>query len=489
MPAVVTLAGRGPAITAVATGVLLLALSGRYGYHRDELYFIACGRHLAWGYPDQPPLVPFLARLMTSGDPTSLVVLRLPSDFAVAGTVYLTGRIARELGAAPAGQTLAAATMAISNITLGSGHLLSTTTFDLTAWAALFWLILRIWRTGQDRLWLIAGLVAGVGLLDSDLVGVLAAALAIGILIAGPRRQLRSPWLWGGVAIAAALWSPYLVWQAQHSWPQLTIARSIANGGSGTSAPRWQIPLQQLVLASVPLVPIWIAGLIRLLRAGELRWARAFGHVWWLLLIVFVATGGKPYYLAGTFPLLLGAGAQPAIEWGRQHRWAPRSWAILLGITAIIDALVTLPVLPVGVVHDTPIVGLNYDAGETIGWPAFVAEIDSVYAAQPSGTIVLASNYGEAGAMQRYGAMPDDRVFAVQNAYWLWGPPPDGITRVIAVGFGRSQLTPYFSSVRLETRLDNHQQVPDDEQGRLVWFCSGVRQPWQVIWPKLRYYG
>jgi hypothetical protein len=471
---------------AAAAGLVVLTLSGRYGYHRDEFYFLACGRHLAWGYPDQPPLVPLLARLMSSINGTSLVVLRLPSDLAVVGTVYLTGRIARELAAGPAAQTLAAAAMAVSNITLGSGHLLSTTTLDLAVWAGLLWLILVILRTGRNRLWLVAGGVAGIGLLDSDLVVFLAVAVAVGLMVAGPRAELRNPWLWGGIAIAVALWSPYLVWQAQHGWPQLAVARSIASGGSGTSAPRWQIPVQQLILASPPLAPIWIAGLVRLLRNPAARWARALGHTWWVLLILFVVSGGKPYYLAGTFPLLFAAGAQPALDWGRRHGWSGRGWVTLLTLTAVVDGLVTLPLLPVGVVHDTPVVALNYDAGETVGWPTFVAQVDQVYAREDPGGVVLASNYGEAGALQRYGTMPDDHVFAVHNAYWLWGPPPASATRTIAVGFGRAQLTPYFTSVRLQTRVDNHEQISNDEQGAPVWLCAGLTRPWSAIWPASR---
>lgn len=481
-------AWRPVGLVAGVTAVLLLALSARYGYHRDELYFLACGRHLSWGYPDQPPLVPFLARVMSAIAPGSLVVLRLPSDLAVAGTVLLTGAIARELGAARGGQVLAAVAVAMGNLTLGSGHLLSTTTFGLTAWAASFALSLHALRTRDDRWWLVAGLVAGVGLLDNDLIAFLVAAVFVGVVAVGPRDVLRSPWLWAGALVAALLWSPYLVWQAQHGWPQLAISRAIAAGSSGTSAPRWQIPVQQLFLASPPLVPVWVAGLLRLWREPRLAWCRPFGVAWVVLLVAFVATGGKPYYLALTFPLLLAAGVQPALDWVRRTRARTVTWVALLAVGVVVDALVTLPIVPIGVLHDTPIVAINYDAGEQVAWPAFTAEMHAAW--QSAGRpVTVTSNYGEAGALQRYYPQMSGEVFAVQNAYWLWGPPPAGVGRIVAVGFDRSRLAPYFSSVRLTARLDNHVDVDDDEQGAPVWLCSGRRMPWPRIWRRMKDYG
>ena len=170
----------------------LVAFSDTYGYHRDELYFLQCARHLAWGYPDQPPLVPLIARLMSDLAPGSLVLLRLPSALAAAAVVVLTALIARELGGHRTAQILAAGIVALAPVTLGSGHLLSTTAFDLPAWALLCLLLIRILRTGNNRLWLLTGLVAGVGLLDTDLVAFLIFAVVLGLIAVGPRQPLRS---------------------------------------------------------------------------------------------------------------------------------------------------------------------------------------------------------------------------------------------------------------------------------------------------------
>jgi hypothetical protein len=487
---------RGPVLgIAALVSLVLLALSGRYGYHRDELYFLACGRHLAWGYPDQPPLTPLLARLMSDIDSTSLVVLRLPSDLAAAVVVVMTGVTTRELGGRRAEQALACGVMAVSGLLLASSHLLSTTTFDDPLWAVFIWVVLRILRTGQQRLWVVAGLVAGINVFDSDLIAMLAAALAVGVLVAGPRRVFTTPWVYLGALIAGLLWTPYLVWQASHGWPELSVAHSIASGGSGTSAPRWQLLPFQVLLVAPWLTPVWVAGLVALWRRPGLRWCRSFGVAWLALLVIVTVTGGKPYYLGGLYPLLIGAGAQSTISWVRRRRSVQRMWLLRAGfVLSAPGLLITLPILPVASLHRTPIVDINYDAGETVGWPGYVRQIAAVYMSLPvgsqAGAAVLTSNYGEAGAVDRYGSplgLPS--AFCGQNAYWLWGPPPSSVTTVVAVGLDVSTLHQDFRSVRLAAQLHNGYDVDDDEQDTAVYVAATPRRPWSRLWPGLQDYG
>jgi 4-amino-4-deoxy-L-arabinose transferase-like glycosyltransferase len=481
---------------AAAAFLVEMAFSGRYGYHRDELYYLAAGRHLAWGYPDQPPLVPLLARLLTDVAPGSLVVLRLPSALAAAAIVVLTALLCRELGGRRTAQLLAAASMAVSALLVGAAHLLSTTTFDLLFWALLLWLVVRILRTANDRLWIVTGAVAGIALLDSDLVAFLAVAVLIGIGVAGPRRRLASPWLWAGALIAGLLWAPYLVWQAQHGWPELTVAHSIATGGSGTSEPRLLFVPFQLALVSPYLAPLWIAGLVRLFRDPALRWCRSIGWAYVVLAVVFVATGGKPYYLGGMTAVLLAAGAAPTLAWMQRGRARLRRAAVVaaIALSAAGSVLIALPVVPVGALHRTSIVALNYDAGETVGWPTYVAQIAAVYrrlpAAQRAACAVLASNYGEAGAVDRYGpAWGLPKAFSGHNGFWYWGAPPASARTFVAVGFDRGFLEQSFGDVRLAAQLNNRLGIDNDEQHAPVWICTEPRGDWQVLWPRFRNLG
>jgi 4-amino-4-deoxy-L-arabinose transferase-like glycosyltransferase len=482
-------------VTAVAglLAGLLIAVSGRYGYHRDELYFIASGRHLAWGYPDQPPFVPLIARLMTDLAPGSLVLLRLPSALAAGLLVVLTALLTRELGGGRTAQVVAGAVVAVAPVVTGASHLLSTTTFDLPAWALLCLILLRILRTGDNRLWLAAGLVAGVGLLDTDLVAFLIVAVVAGLVVAGPRWMFRSGWFYAGGAIALALWSPYVAWQASHGWPELAVAHSIAAGKSGSSAPWWLIVPEQFVLVPLYFSPIWIAGLVRLFRDSRLRWCRAVGVAWPVLAVAFMLTGGKPYYLAGMYPVLLAAGAQPTVDWAVRTRVRLRRGLIIAGIAmGVLVMPTTLPVLPVSVVHQTPIVALNYDAGETIGWPAFVGEIAAVYQSLPPAerahTIVLTGNYGEAGAVDRFGLADGLPVaYSGHMGFWYWGPPPAAATTAVVVGYDRSELG-FCRTVRLAGQLNNREDVKDDEQGGPVWICQPDRS-WATIWPSQKDFG
>ena len=433
---------------------------------------------------------------MSTISSSSVAVLRIPSDLAAAGTTVLTAATARELGASPRGQVLAAAGMGVSNVLLATGHLLSTSTFLLTFFAALVLVSLRLLRTRNPRWWVAAGAIAGLGLLDSDLVAFLVVAIVAGVLVAGPRRLLASWWLAAGSAIAVVMWLPYLLWQARHGWPQLTVAHAIAHGSSGTSTPRWQIVAMQFVLCSPPLVPIWLAGLVRLCRSAELRWCRALAVTYFTLLAAFLITGGKPYYVAGLFPLLLAAGIEPTLSWAGHGRTTARGRTVIaaLVIAAVPDAFITLPLLPVAALHATPIVAVNYDAGETIGWPRYVNQIAQLYRkltpSQRAHTVVLTGNYGEAGAVQRYGAahrLPP--AYSGHNAFWLWGPPPTTTSTVIAVGIARNNLARLFSDVQPAGRLDNAQHVQDDEQHAPLSICRHPLEAWNQMWIQLRRYG
>jgi len=475
----------------VVVAVLVLT-SGGYGYHRDELYFLRAGRELAFGYVDQPPLTPLVASAASELFGESLVGLRLASALAAGMVVLLTGLLARELGAGRAAQVLAAACMGVSAYLLAVGHLLSTSTFDLLAWTALCWLLVRALPAGGP-IWLAVGAVAGVALQNKALPAFLLAAVVAALVVVGPRARLLDRYALAGGAVALVIWAPHLAWQAAHGWPQLALSRAIAAGSSGTSEPWWLLLPYQLVLVGPLLVPVWAIGWWRLARDPALRPWRAFALAYPLLAAIFMLTGGKPYYLAGMYPVLLAAGAAPVVGWARG-----RGRVVLLGaalaVTGAVNAVLVLPLVPVQHLADTPIVDIRYDTGETVGWPALVRTVADVHAALPAAeraaAVMLTRNYGQAGAVDRFGpALGLPTAYSGHNSYTDWGPPRETTGTVIVVGYGRDELERWCGRVELAARVDNGLDVDNDEQGTPVWVCRDRRVPWAELWPELRRLG
>jgi 4-amino-4-deoxy-L-arabinose transferase-like glycosyltransferase len=477
-----------------ATAAVLVAFSGRYGYHRDELYYLVAGRHLAWGYDDQPPLIPAIARLMNAVANGSLVALRLPTALVVAATVLLVGLVSRELGGGRGAQLLAAGCWATSPFTLISGHLLSTTPFDVLSWTLLAYLLARWIRTRDDRLLLALGPVLGIGMLVKNLPVLYAVALFAGIVIAGPRDVLRRPQLWIAAAIAAAIWAPNLWWQATHGWPQLEMTASIrADADFGGQA--GLLPSQLLVMGP-PLAPIWIAGLWRLLRAEQLRPFPALGWAYVCTLVLVLVTGGREYYPAGAYPALFAAGAIAAVRWASAAAgWRRVALGGVLAVNAAASVALGLPIYPAGTLARTPQAAVNYDAGETVGWQELTATVASVYRSLPVAdrdrAVILARNYGEAGAIDRYGhALGLPAPYSGHNAFWRWGPPPETADGpVIVVGWRQADLARYCGSLTRAARNDNGYGLDNDEQGVPIWLCRERTEPWSRIWPDVRSLG
>jgi 4-amino-4-deoxy-L-arabinose transferase-like glycosyltransferase len=480
--------------TAVAVAAALVATSARYGYHRDELYFLVAGRdHPAWGYPDQPPLAPLIVGLMDRIAPGSVAVFRLPSALAAAVSVVLAALLAREFGGGRRAQLLAAAGVAVSAVTLVTGHFVTTTTFDVLFSAALCWLVARAIRVGDGRLLAPAGLLLGVGLLNKDLVGVLAVALLVAIALVGPRWMLRSRWLLVGAVAATLLGLPYLLWQGAHGWPQVTMARQIA-GGDDQGGRLGFLPFQ-LVLVSPFLAPVWVAGLVRLFRGTEGRPFRAFGVMYLVLAAGYLATGGKAYYLAGAYPVLLASGAIAVDGWLRRGAGRLRATllAVAIGLSAVVGAVVGLSVLPASRLG--PVLAVNPDAGEMVGWPELTAAVAAAWYGLPESdrarAVVLTANYGEAGALQRYGPQRGlPRPYSGHNGFADWGVPPDPATVAVVLGYRPQRLVgSVFARCEQVGRVDNGQGVDNEEQGGPVLVCRDPLRPWSSMWPDLRHLG
>jgi 4-amino-4-deoxy-L-arabinose transferase-like glycosyltransferase len=467
---------------------LLLAFANLYGYHRDELYFRTAARHPAAGYDDQGPLTPLLGWLSEAIFGETPRGLRVGSALVASIAVVLVALLARELGAGWKGQLVAAVGTASAAFVLAVGHLLSTSTYDLLVWVVTLLLVARLLGGGDERLWLVVGIVVGVGLENKQLTLLLVAALAIGLAV--DRRlawTLRSPWLWGGAAIALAIWLPYLVWQGTHGWPQLELAEDIRRD-EGFENRAGLVPLQLLLVGPL-LVTVLAVGLWGLVRDPRLRRWRALGFAYVALLALTFASGGKPYYTAPFLLCLLAAGS-PAVE-----RWLTTGLrqvllAGALAVSAGLSIVIALPVVPASRLESTPIRDLNEDAIETVGWPELVATVADVVRMLPPAervTVVLfTGNYGEAGAIDRYGAaLGLPRAYSAHNAYARFGVPPDGAAPVVVLGYADPSSD--FEECQTAATIDNGVGLENEEQGGTVFVCARPRQPWSELWAKLRH--
>lgn len=477
-----------------ALGAVLTAVSGRYGFHRDELYFVAAGHHLDWGYDDQPPLTPLLARGSTGLFGETPQGLRVVATLAAVAIVCLAALCARELGGDARAQGLAAGCTAVSGLVLAVGHMVTTATFDLLMWLLVIWVALRLLRTRERHWWPVLGIAVGVGGQNKDLVVLLVLALAGAVLAVGPRDVLRGWWPWAAALIALLIVLPNLVWQARHGWPQLTIAQGISERDGAMN--RIMFIPQQLLFLSPLLVPVWIAGFRRLWRDPAVRWARAVVVAYGITCVVVLAVGGKAYYALALLVVVMAAGCAPVLDWVGGTWRASRGRIVLgLGAAAIaVDAVLALPLLPPR--HLAIPNAVDQEQGEQVGWPGLVRTVADGWAQIPADqratAVLFAVNYGEAGAIAHYG--PDLGLpypYSGHVGFYSWNRPPDTATGPVLILAKEGKIDrqlPHFTGCRQVGRVDNGHGVDNEEQHAVVMLCTGTVEPWSTLWPQLRKY-
>ena len=491
---------------AAGTALFLIAVSWRYGYHRDELYFLEASRHMAFGYVDQPPgavLVAWIARVLLGN---TVVGLRLIPALVDGVVVAMTGLMARELGGRRFAQYFAALCVALSGF-LVIGHLEGPTIYDALSWAVVSFLVMRILRTGNARLWLVVGLTVGVGVEFKESILFLCGALLIGLLVNRQARELRSPWLWAGAGIAILLWAPNLIWEAVHHWPMFEMDANLRAEHSGLQY-AIKFPFISILAMGPVVAPVWIAGWWAMLRRESLHRYRSFAIAFaFLFVALWLYIPDRFYYMAPLYTVMFAAGAIVTEEVAegvsgffrtrprRRRMWTSRRqtvWNAVIG--GVLLLAIALPLVPPNVLRTVPLQNVNYNLGEEIGWPTLVRQVAGVWRSLPaderSSAVIVTGNYGEAGAIDRFG--PADGLppaYSGHNSFWRWGPPSPATGTTIAVGLSRGELTPYFRTVTLAATLHNPYGVQDDEEGNPVWIATGQRRPWPAIWAAFRHYG
>ena len=481
-------------LIAAALVALELAVSGRYGFMQDELYFIEAGRHLAFGYVDQPPLAPLLTRIVTGVLGVSPTAVRIIPALAGGAVVVIAARCAALFGAGRFGRVLAALTTACAPVIFTSVHVDNTTPLDLLLWAAVVLCVATALLRGRPRWWLGAGVAAGLGLENDNLMLLLLAGIAIGVLVSSAHRQvLRTRWPWFGAVIAAVIWAPNLVWEAANGWPQLAMAAALRSENNSAGDYAAALPIQ-LAYVGLLVSPVVIAGFVRLWRTADLRFIAVAATL--VLVYVVAWIPGKAYYADGMAPAVLAAGSAAAEQWiarGRRPRvrTALLIAASLVGLVLLPDAL---PVVPVTTVHTLAATAQqSSDLGDTIGWPqltrAVAAQDAALARAGHPPTAIFTGYYGEAAALGVLGAgyhLPP--VLSGHNAYWMWGPGRAADTTVLVVdALGR--LRPYFASCRLLATYHAPYNVQNNWTPLQIGVCTGPDAGWPELWPRLKHYG
>jgi hypothetical protein len=479
-PPVPTFARRPVLVVAAVVAAVQLALATLDGRWFDEVLMLAVGRHhLDWGSADQPPLAPALAWLADAVAPDSGVVLRLPAVLAAAGAVVVAAAIARELGGDARAQTLTALAQATGAAAALVGHWLTPYSLDPVQWLLIGWLLVRWERVRRDGLLVWLGLVVGIAAQTRFQVLLLAAVLLVAVVVLGPRDLLRRPLLWAGVLVAVVLAAPTLVWQAVNGWPQLAMGPVVATEADYLYGGRLGVAVELIVLAGPMGVVLGAVGLGRLLVAPDLRRLRYLGVTTVVVYAAFVVAPGRPYYLAGLYGLLAAVGA---VGLQRRREAGAVRWRWVTWPGAVLSAVVAGAVLVASVLVASPTVPAQIATGTATAYHALPP-------AQAARTALIGGSYIYAAYLDDYSSQLGLPPAASLNRSYGWFPPPsEDLVDALWVGGDPGPLRPSFADVRRVGVISPDGLRPTgDPSGTEVWSLSGRREPWSVLWPRLRY--
>ncbi len=501
----------GPALVLyVASAYLILQLltASRYGYFGDEMYFMACGEHLAWGYVDQPPLIALFAWLTRHVFGTSVFAVHLIPALAGFALIWLTGLIARELGGGRFAQAIAALSSACAGVYVVLFHIFTMNAFEPLLWMGSAYVFIRIVKTGNQKLWLWFGVLAGVGLENKYTMAIFGFAIVVGLLLTKERKALAARWIWIAGVIAFLIFLPNVIWNFQNHWPFLELMRNIHTSGRDLEFTPLGYLRAQIFLMTPVTFPVWLLGAAFFFFQAEGKRFRVLGWTFVTVLTVLIVLHGKDYYAAPVYPMMFAGGAIFLERLAALPRWA---WLKPVAVCWLLFG--TLPLLPLFAPVLSPAEFLRYQArlpfkiqpeeksmllepiphyySWCFGWQEMVEGVAKAYAKVPEAeradTAIIVSNFAEGGAIDLIGpkyGLP--KAIGGHQNYWLWGPRNYTGKTVILVGDTEMEARHWFDEVTVVVELHNPYAPPWENRPILLCRKPTGARTLQQVWPALK---
>jgi 4-amino-4-deoxy-L-arabinose transferase-like glycosyltransferase len=489
------------AIVAAIVAVMFVPAAGHYGAFRNELYFIVCGRHPAFGYVDQPPVVPLLAALTSLGG-VHLGLLRLPAILSDIALIPLVVAFAQLLGASTRGAWLAAIASASAALITAMAATLGTSSFEPFDFTAMAYLIARAAVRNEPRWYWWAGIVGGLAFETRYGILMWVIALAVGIALCGPRGIFRSRDLWIGFGIATVIALPNAIWQIAHGMPFLELVRN-DSAGNLIGGPIYYVMLQ-VFLVNIVLLPLWVTAIVAPFVQERLAPYRFLAVTFLVMLVLVFVTHGKAYYTAGAYPTAFALGAAACT---RLPRWLVAAWCVIAPANAFLALPFVLPVMPVAQFkermedahfHMRPMERAGIGAplmqvfSDEFGWPEVAQSVEAAYAALPPAdrakAAIYATNYGDASAIDVYGTNLPPAISG-NNQYYLWGTHGYDGSVVLAVNVDPARWQKICDSAQIVAHFGTSPYAMPYETNRPIVLCRGMHPPLPQRWPQFKHYG
>ncbi|HEX6158848.1 MAG TPA: glycosyltransferase family 39 protein [Thermoanaerobaculia bacterium] len=484
-----------PLILAIAGVKLVFTLyaSGFYSYFRDELYYIACGRHLDWGFVDHSPLIALYARFGESlAQPFGLRGFRFLAVFFGTARIVLTGVITARLGGNRLAQGLACVAVLFAPIYLGLDSILTMNAAEHLFWLACILIVIEIAHGASEKLWLLFGLIAGIGLQNKHSMLFLGFAIAVALVLTPLRRSLLRPWIYLGGAVAVLIFLPNVIWQWQHGFPTLELLANVKNSGKNVVYSPLEFMKLQVMMLNPFAAPVWMAGLIWLFRRQ-----RVLAWTYIVVLATFIWLEAKDYYVAPIYPMLFAAGA----VWISRSKIATAIAFVLVIAGGAIALPLATPILPperylayqraLGVEPARSEVSHTSEMpqlfSDQFGWEEMVEKVATFYHSLPpdvrAKTAIVATNYGEAGAIDFYGrkhGLPP--AVCPHQSYWSWGF--HGYTGESVILIEDDTDPADWATVQVIAQRKHPYAMP--EENGPIFYCTGLKKPIAELWPSLK---